>query len=57
MFEQYEDNLRRNEQQQMVEQARSSKHNLSNPKCQFWLQQNQTAPSEKSRANILQFCD
>ena len=57
MFEQYEDHLRRNEQQQMVEQARSSKHNLSNPKCQFWLQQNQTAPSEKSRANVLQFCD
>ncbi|NSX09849.1 hypothetical protein HTX81_14800 [Pseudomonas lini] len=57
MFEQYEDHLRKNEQQQLVEQARSSKHNLSNPKCQFWLQQNQTAPSEKSRANVLQFCD
>ncbi|WP_349746917.1 hypothetical protein [Pseudomonas frederiksbergensis] len=57
MFEQYEEHLRRNDQQQMVEQARSSKHNLANPKCQFWLQQDQTAPSEKSRANVLQFCD
>ncbi|MDQ3201794.1 MAG: hypothetical protein M3Q94_06470 [Pseudomonadota bacterium] len=57
MFEQYQENLRNNEQQQMVEQARSSKRNLSNAKCQFWLQQDQNAPSEKSRANVLQFCD
>lgn len=57
MFDQYQENLRNNEQQQMVEQARSSKRNLSNAKCQFWLQQDQTAPSEKSRANVLQFCN
>lgn len=57
MFEQYQDNLRKNEQQQSLEQARSSKRNLSNAKCQFWLQQDQTATSEKSRANVLQFCD
>lgn len=57
LFEQYEENLRKNEQQQMVEQARSSKRNLSNAKCQFWLQQDQTAPSEKSAANVLQFCN
>lgn len=57
MFEQYQENLRNSEQQQMLEQARSSKRNLSNAKCQFWLQQDQNAPSEKSRANVLQFCD
>ncbi|VVM88576.1 hypothetical protein PS645_02652 [Pseudomonas fluorescens] len=57
MFDQYQENLRHNEQQQMVEQARSSKRNLSNAKCQFWLQQDQNAPSEKSRANVLQFCE
>ena len=56
-FEQYEENLRKNEQAQRLDQARSSNRNLSNPKCQFWLQQDRTAPSEKSRANVLQFCD
>ena len=53
----YHFHLRKNEQQQRMDQARSSGRNLSNPKCQFWLQQDQTAPSEKSRANVLQFCD
>ena len=57
IFGQYEENLRKNEQQVRMDQARSSSRNLSNPKCQFWLQQDQTAPSEKSRANVLQFCD
>lgn len=57
LFEQYEENLRKNEQQQRLDQARSSTRNLSNPGCQFWLQQDRTAPSEKSRANVLQFCD
>lgn len=57
LFEQYEENLRKNEQQQRLDQARSSSRNLSNPSCQFWLQQDRTAPSEKSRANVLQFCD
>lgn len=57
LFQQYEENLRKNEQAQRLDQARGSSRNLSNPKCQFWLQQDQTAPSEKSRANVLQFCD
>jgi hypothetical protein len=57
LFEQYEENLRKNEQQARLDQARASSRNASNPKCQFWLQQDQTAPSEKSRANVLQFCD
>ncbi|WP_339451934.1 hypothetical protein [Pseudomonas sp. EA_5y_Pfl2_R50] len=57
LFDQYEQNLRKNEQQVRMDQARSSLRNQSNPKCQFWLQQDQTAPSEKSRANVLQFCD
>ncbi|POF39700.1 hypothetical protein B0D71_23675 [Pseudomonas laurylsulfativorans] len=57
LFEQYEENLRKNEQQQRLDQARSSSRNLSNPSCQFWLQQDRTAHSEKSRANVLHFCD
>ncbi|NUT75538.1 hypothetical protein HNO86_10825 [Pseudomonas sp. C1C7] len=57
LFEQYEENLRKSEQAARLDQARSSNRNLSNPKCQFWLQQDRTAPSEKSRANVLQFCD
>ncbi|AMB87751.1 hypothetical protein AWM79_21665 [Pseudomonas agarici] len=57
MFEQYTENLRKNEEQQRLDQARNSYRNLSNPKCQFWLQQDQTAPSDKSRANVLQLCN
>ncbi|VEF12129.1 Uncharacterised protein [Pseudomonas fluorescens] len=57
LFDQYEENLRKREQQVRLDQARSNNRNQSNPKCQFWLQQDQTAPSEKSRANVLQFCD
>jgi hypothetical protein len=57
MFEQYQENLRKQEQQQTLDQARSNARNLANPKCQFWLQQDQNAPNEKSKANVLQFCD
>ena len=57
LFEQYKKNLNKYEQQQALDQARGNTRNLSNPKCQFWLQQDQTAPSEKSRANVMQFCD
>ncbi|MGE7957579.1 hypothetical protein ACQKQA_13490 [Pseudomonas sp. NPDC089530] len=57
MFEQYQENLRKNEQQQALDNARNNLRNQANPKCQFWLQQDQTAPNEKSRANVLQFCD
>ncbi|MFL1504587.1 hypothetical protein ACI77J_24380 [Pseudomonas sp. O64] len=57
MFEQYQENLRKQEQQQTLDQARNNARNLANPKCQFWLQQDQNAPNEKSKANVLQFCD
>jgi len=35
MFEQYQENLRKQEQQQTLDQARNNPRNLSNPKCQF----------------------
>ncbi|WP_166359173.1 hypothetical protein [Pseudomonas akapageensis] len=57
MFEQYKENLYKQELQQAENQARNNERNQSKPKCQFWLQQNQTAPSDKSRANVLKFCD
>lgn len=57
MFEQYQQNLSRQELAGAVEQARTNPENFSNPKCQFWLQQAQTAPSDKSRANVLMFCN
>ena len=57
MFEQYQQNLQKQEQQQSLDQDRTNARNLSNPKCQFWLQQDQNAPNEKSRANVLQFCE
>ena len=57
LFEQYQQNLQKQEQRQTLEQARNNARNLPNPKCQFWLQQDQNAPNEKSRANVLQFCE
>ncbi len=57
LFEQYQENLRKQEQRQSLDQARNNARNLSNPKCQFWLQQDQNAPNEKSKANVLQFCE
>lgn len=57
MFEQYQQNLSRQELSGAVEQARNNPENFSNPKCQFWLQQAQTAPSDKSRGNVLMFCN
>ncbi len=57
MFEQYQQNLQKQEQQQSLDQARNNARNLSNPKCQFWLQQDQNAPNEKSKVNVLQFCE
>ena len=57
MFEQYQENLRKQEQQQALDQARNNARNLSNPKCQCWQQQDQIAPTEKCRANGRRFCD
>ncbi len=57
MFEQYKQILRNQEIQQAEEQAEGSVRNLSNPKCQFWLQQNRNLPTEKSRAHVLEFCN
>lgn len=57
MFEQYKQILHDQAVQQAEQQAQGDPRNLSNPKCQFWLQQNRTAPTEKSRANVLEFCN
>ena len=57
MFEQYKQILRNQQVQQAEEQAQGSMRNLSNPKCQFWLQQNRNLPTEKSRAHVLEFCN
>ncbi|MDH4553014.1 hypothetical protein [Pseudomonas sp. BN607] len=56
MFERYQHILHKQEQQQAAEAAQGNPRNLNNPKCQFWLQQNRTAPTDKSQANVLEFC-
>lgn len=56
MFERYKVILQQREARQAVEAAQGSPRNLNNPKCQFWLQQNRTAPTDKSQANVLEFC-
>ncbi|MDY7565958.1 hypothetical protein QN400_23440 [Pseudomonas sp. RTC3] len=57
MFDKYKQNLQDSQAQQAQEQNQAAQEKrLSAPKCQFWLQQDQTAPSEKTRANVSQFC-
>ena len=56
MFERYKDILHQQEAQQAADAAQGNPRNLNNPKCQFWLQQNRTAPTDKSQANVLEFC-
>ena len=56
MFEHYKDMLRKQELQQAAEAAQGNPRNLNSPKCQFWMQQNRTAPTDKSQANVLEFC-
>ncbi|HEY0286832.1 MAG TPA: hypothetical protein VGC62_07445 [Pseudomonas sp.] len=57
MFDQYRQILHDSEQRQAQEAEQAERQKSFNgPKCQFWMQQNQTAPSEKSRASVYQFC-
>jgi len=56
MFDRYKDILHKQELQQAAEAAQGNPRNLNSPKCQFWLSQNRTAPTDKSQANVLEFC-
>lgn len=56
MFERYKDILHNQEAEQAAAAAEGNPRNLNKPKCQFWLQQNRTAPTDKSQANVLEFC-
>jgi hypothetical protein len=56
MFERYKAILHKQELQQAAEAAQGTPRNLNSPKCQFWLSQNRTAPTDKSQANVLEFC-
>nr|WP_314481506.1 hypothetical protein [uncultured Pseudomonas sp.] len=56
MFDRYKDILHKQQLEQAAEAAQGNPRHLNNPKCQFWLQQNRTAPTDKSQANVLEFC-
>ncbi|KKY52759.1 hypothetical protein AAY86_09545 [Pseudomonas amygdali pv. tabaci str. ATCC 11528] len=57
MFRKYEQSLRESEARQAREQAQEQQQRTFNrSKCDFWIQQDRTAPSEKSRASINQYC-
>lgn len=57
MFDQYRQMLRDSEARQAQEAEQIERQRgFNGPKCQFWMQQNQTAPSDKSRAAVYQFC-
>lgn len=57
MFKKFEQSLRESEARQAREyaEAQQNKH-FNRAKCDFWMQQDRTAPSEKSRASINEFC-
>lgn len=59
MFERYNAILQQQEQQHQ-QQARDTTQgrprNLNNPTCQFWLQQDRNAPSDKSQASVMEHC-
>ncbi|MBI6740696.1 hypothetical protein [Pseudomonas syringae] len=57
MFRKYEQSLRESEARQAREQTQEQQQRTFNrSKCDFWMQQDRTAPSEKSRASINQYC-
>lgn len=57
MFRKYEQSLRESEARQAREQVQEQQQrNFSRSKCDFWMQQDRTAPSEKSRASINEYC-
>lgn len=57
MFRKYEQSLRESEARQAHEQMQEQQQrNYSRSKCDFWIQQDRTAPSEKSRASINLYC-
>lgn len=57
MFEKYKQNLSETQAQQNDDTDQAAKEKrMSGPKCQFWMQQDQTAPSAKTRANVDLFC-
>lgn len=58
MFERYNAILQQQEQQQQQagDMAQGRPRNLNNPACQFWLQQDRNAPSDKSQANVMEHC-
>ena len=57
MFRKYEQSLRESEARQAQEQLQEQRQRTySRSKCDFWMQQDRTAPSEKSRASINLYC-
>jgi hypothetical protein len=57
MFRKYEQSLRESEARQAQEQLQEQRQRTySRSKCDFWMQQDRTAPSEKSRANVDLYC-
>jgi hypothetical protein len=57
MFERYQQSLHKQALRQAEDAARTNPANQSNPSCQFWLQQSQTAPTENSREQVARFCN
>lgn len=57
LFDKYQQSLRESEARQAREYADSQRrNNFNRAKCDFWMQQDRTAPSDKSRAGINEYC-
>ncbi|MBD1598197.1 hypothetical protein [Pseudomonas typographi] len=57
LFEQYQQNLHRQQLRQAEQAARADASNQGNPQCQFWLEQTRTAPTDANRENVARFCN
>ncbi|MBA1244883.1 hypothetical protein [Pseudomonas japonica] len=57
MFQHYQQNLHSQALRDAEAAARANPANQANPKCQFWLEQAQTAATDDSREQVARFCN
>lgn len=57
MFQHYQQNLHSQALRDAEAAARANPANQTNPKCQFWLEQAQTAATDDSREQVARFCN
>ena len=57
MFQHYQQNLHKQSLRDAEAAARANPANQANAKCQFWLEQAQSAATDESREQVARFCN